>query len=410
MIGSAALLSMHSCPVAPPGSRDVGGMNVYLIEIARRLGRRGLRTDVFTRCHGHAHPDVMGIGERARAIHLPAGRPDATKAELAAAAGQFAAGIEAFAATEGERYDLVHSHYWLSGLAGIRLSRSLGIPHVATFHTLARLKLRARPGEIEPSGRIVGETDVIRSADGIVVSTHAEAGEMMRLYGEGRGRVAVIPPGVDTAVFSPRDRAESRRRLGIREPHVVLYVGRLDPLKGLDILVGAVARTSMAGETRLLVVGGGPDSVAVAAWMKRLAADEGMGDRVTFAGAVPQDDLAWYYGAADALVLPSHYESFGMAALEAMACGRPVVASRVGGLGSFVVSGRNGYLVPWRCADPFAQRIEMVLASPSLRRALGDAALASAQAMGWDRTCRSLAEFYGSIVGGTAAMVGAGGA
>ncbi len=408
---SLALLSMHTCPAGRPGRRDAGGMNVYLLEVARRLGGSGVRVDVFTRSHDPSEPREVGIGSNARVIHLQAGRPGDTKRSLHAAVPEFAGGVLSFIEEHGLRYDLVHSHYWLSGLAGIEVSRGLGVPHVATFHTLALLKLQARPGERETERRIRAEAALLGSVDGVVVSTRGEAAEISRLYGVDPGRLAVVAPGVDLELFRPVDRASARRRLGVGEEGVVLYVGRLDPLKGVDILIRAVADLQMAESTRLLVVGGGdPGSDRLARGLGELARSEGIGGRVTFAGSVPQRELPAYYGAADVLVLPSHYESFGMVALEAMACATPVVVSRVGGLSSFVRNGESGYLVPWRCPGPYSQRIEAVLANPSLRQAMGRAALAAARRMGWDGVSGRLLDFYGSLAGRTPAPAGARGA
>lgn len=410
MMDRLALLSLHSCPAARPGRRDTGGMNVYLLQVARQLGRAGVRVDVFTRHHDPADPQVISIGENARVVHIRAGSTGQRKENLHAAVPEFVANLEDYARLCGARYDLLHSHYWLSGLAGMQLSQALGVPHVATFHTLGKLKLQARPGENESAVRIDAETTLLRSVDGVVVSTRAEAEEMIRLYGVYPGRVAVIAPGVDLDVFWPRDRTLARERLGVTEPGVVLYVGRLEPLKGLDILVRAVADLAMADTTRLLVVGGDPDSDELVGELGSLARSVGVAERVTFAGSVPQQELPWYYSAADVLVLPSHYESFGMVALEAMACGTPVVVSRVGGLKTFVRNGESGYLVPWRCSDPFSQQIEMILASPSLRRAMGDAALSAARGMGWSGVSSRMMDFYNSLIGRSVALAGAGGA
>ena len=410
MVDGLALLSLHSCPAARPGRRDTGGMNVYLLQVARQLGRTGVRVDIFTRHHDPVDSQVIDIGENARVVHIRAGSVGERKENLHEAVPEFVSNLEAYARLQGARYDLLHSHYWLSGLAGMQLSQALGVPHVATFHTLGKLKLQARPGESEPAVRIRAETSLLRSVDGVVVSTHSEAEEMTRLYGVDPGRVAVIAPGVDLDMFRPKDRSVAQDRLGVTEPSVVLYVGRLEPLKGLDILVRAVADLAMADSTRLIVVGGDPDSDELVGDLEALALSVGIAERLTFAGAVPQQDLPWYYSAADVLVLPSHYESFGMVALEAMACGTPVVVSRVGGLKTFVRNGESGYLVPWRCSDPFSQQIEMILANPSLRRAMGDAALTSARRMGWTGVSARLMHFYNSLIDSPVALVGAGGA
>ena len=407
---SLALLSMHGCPTGRPGRRDTGGMNVYLLETARRLGASGVRVDVFTRSHDPAEPQIVPLGEGARVIHVEAGGHKDPKHSLHKSVPQFSGGVLEFARAEGARYDLVHSHYWLSGLAGIEVAGRLGVPHVATFHTLAMLKLQARSGEEESAHRIRAETSVLESVNGVVVSTRHEAAEIARLYGVDSQQLAVVPPGVDLELFRPVDRDRARGHLGVTEAGVVLYVGRLEPLKGVDILIRAVADLQVAGSTRLMIVGGGDrGSAPIARDLCDLAKGLGIGDRVSFCPSVPQAELPNYYGAADVLVLPSHYESFGMVALEAMACGTPVVVSRVGGLGTFVRNGESGYLVPWRCPTPFAERIESVLSNPSLRRAMGRAALLAARRMGWDVSSRRLLEFYRSVAPRPGALAAAGG-
>ncbi len=410
---SIALLSLHGCPVARLGERDTGGMNVYLLQVARELGRAGIRVDVFTRFHDPADPQVIALGQNARVIHITAGGFEERKENLYGVIPEFLTNLEAFQRGDGVSYDLVHSHYWLSGRAGIELSRKWGVPHVATFHTLARLKMQARVGENESSLRVETEGAVMESVDGVVVSTDAEATEISRLYDVSPSRVEVIAPGVDLDLFKPTDMQASRNSLGVTEDNVVLYVGRLEPLKGVDILVNAVADLEMVGSTRLLIVGGDPvtggsgdnGSLAgqmgtVAGRLGRLAGSLGIAEKVTFTGPVPQSDLPTYYGAADVLVLPSHYESFGLVALEAMACGTPVVVSRVGGLKTFVRNGESGYLIPWRCPDPFSQQIEVMLANPSLRRAMGSAALETARRMGWGGVSSRLIDFYEKLIDG----------
>jgi len=395
---SIALLSLHGCPVARLGERDTGGMNVYLLQVARELGRTGVQVDVYTRSHDPADPQVIELGENARVVHIRAGGFEERKENLYGVIPEFLANLDTFQQEEGVSYDIVHSHYWLSGRAGIELSRKWGVPHVATFHTLARLKMQARVGEHESSLRVETETDVINSVDGVVVSTEAEATEISRLYDVSPSRVEVIAPGVDLELFRPTDVQTARDHLGVREDNVVLYVGRLEPLKGVDILVKAVADLEMVGSTRLLIVGGDKKTDPLAEKLGVLAGSLGIADKVTFAGPVPQSELPTYYGAADVLVLPSHYESFGLVALEAMACGTPVVVSRVGGLKTFVRNGESGYLIPWRCPDPFSQQIEIMLANPSLRSAMGAAALETARRMGWNGVSTRLIDFYDSLV------------
>ena len=344
---SLALLSVHGCPFARLGERDTGGMNVYLLQIARELGRRGHRADVYTRVHDPNDPEIVELGENARVIHVQAGPHGETKRSLHRHIPQFLDGMAAFRESEGTAYDLVHSHYWLSCLAAIDLCRRWGVPHTATFHTLARAKQEARPDEQESQTRIDAEYAAMMSADSMVVATERERSDIARLYGAPVGKVDVVPAGVDLEMFRPLGREGSRRLLGLGRGRTILAVAqRIEPLKGLDVIIEALPLLDDVGETRFLVVGGDENSGPEIARLQGVAAGLGVGDRVTFAGAVSQDELPAYYSAADVCVLPSYYESFGLAALESLACGTPVVASRVGGPMSFIVDGVNGHLVP----------------------------------------------------------------
>ena len=394
-----AMLSMHGCPVSRLGGKDTGGMNVYVLQVARELGRRGHSVDVYTRTHDPDDPQIVDLGDNARVVHLRAGPLDKAKESLHDYVPEYLRRLEEFRAAEGLAYDVVHSHYWLSGRAGLSLSESWGAPHVTTFHTLARKKLQARAGELESDLRVRTESRVIESASAVVVSTDQERDDLHRLYGVSPCAARTIPAGVDLDLFRPVPRDEARRALGIRESNVILSVGRIEPLKGLDLLVQATSMLSDQDDTRLVIVGGMPERDDELKRLRSMAADLGVGDRTTFAGAVKQSELPAYYSAADAFVLPSYYESFGLVALEAMACGTPVIAARVGGPKSFITSGETGYLVPWRCAEPYARRLDVLLANPALKAAMGRAARAKALTMGWDRTARRIADLYTTLIG-----------
>ena len=394
-----ALLSFHGCPVARLGEKDTGGMNVYVLQMAQELARRGNKVDVYTRCHDPDDPQIVELGDGARVVHLRAGAYDDTKESLYQFIPEFIGNLCEFQRYEGIRYDLVHSHYWLSGRVGMFLSRKWNVPHVATFHTLAKTKLRARAGERESELRASTESRVMNGADAVVVSTEQEKDDIARLYGARRDKVQVISAGVDLDLFTPMQKDQARQSIGVTEKKVVLYVGRIEPLKGLDILLNAVASLEDKTDTRLLVVGGRPGHDDELARLKSLAARLGIVDMVTFTGAVRQTELPKYYGAADVFVLPSHYESFGLAALEAMACGVPVVASRVGGLKTFVKDGKTGYLIPWRCPEPFAQRLSILLANPALRESMGKAARTEALGRSWSGVANELLDFYSYLMG-----------
>ena len=396
-----ALLSLHTCPVARPGERDTGGMNVYVRNVAAELGRLGNQVDVYTRAHGDGHPAVMDIGENARLVHLRSGPHDAVKDELPEYVPAFRDSLLSFQESDGAEYDMLHSHYWLSAQAGVDLSEGWGVPHSTTFHTLAKKKLRARVGEYAPKARIEAESRAMNRADAILTSTEEEKGDVTRLYGVSDEKVTVIPGGVNLDLFSPGDKETSRRALGIEEPKVILSVGRMELLKGIDILVGALPLMFDLANTRLVVVGGVLGNDREVKRLKAIAQAFGVLDRVTFAGSVDHEDLPLYYNAADVFAMPSYHESFGLAALEAMACGVPVVASRVGGLRTFVTNGVTGYLIPWHCPEPFAQRLEVILNNPALRASMGQVARETAESLGWRRVAASLADVYGGLTGTT---------
>ena len=393
-----ALLSFHGCPVARLGEKDTGGMNVYVLQLARQLARKGIGVDVFTRSHDPDDPMIVELEAGARVVHLNAGPHAAAKQDLFDYIPAFLSELSSFQRSEGTRYDLAHSHYWLSGRVGMTLSRMWGVPHVTTFHTLAKTKFRARAGEREPPQRVALESLIMRDVDGMIVSTEEEKQDLARLYGARACKINVVPAGVDLELFKPTDQQNAKQTLGIREDQVILYVGRIEPLKGIEILLRAVTFLESTSDTRVLIVGGSPGNDAELDRLKALAVQLEISDLVTFTGAVRQTELPRYYGAADAFVLPSHSESFGLAALEAMACGTPVIVSRVGGLKTFVDSGKTGYLVPWHCPEAFAQRLETLLANPALKHAMGEAARARALQMGWGHVADRTFEFYSGLL------------
>ena len=392
-----ALLSFHGCPVAHLGEKDTGGMNVYVLQLARDLARLGHRVDVYTRRHDPRDPQVVDLAEGARVIHLDGGPYDNAKSTLYNHIPRFLDDLCSYQRSEGLDYDLVHSHYWLSARIGAVLSEKWAVPHVTTLHTTAKTKLQARAGEEETELRISVEHNALRDADAIVVSTQHEREALARLYGAPLHKVHVVPAGVDTELFRPMAKSEARRLLDVAEANVVLYVGRIEPLKGLELLLNAAALLDDMADTRLIIVGGKPAEDIELQRLEVLAERLGIGDSTTFTGTVAQKDLRKYYSASDVFVLPSYYESFGLAALEAMACGTPVVVSRVGGLSSFVDEGRTGYLIPWRCPEPFAERIRTLLCNSDLREAMGTVARDRSLKMTWGEMAKRIVELYGRL-------------
>jgi len=393
-----ALISVHTSPLASLGGREAGGMNVYVRESAAELARLGYAVDVFTRDDGSS-PTESSIAPGVRLIALEAGpRAPIEKEEQVEHLPGFLNSLRAFRVREGVRYDVVHSHYWMSGWVGRHLQRLWDVPHVTMYHTLGEVKRRARVEEREPVRRIEVERLVALTADRIVAASTHEKGLLSRLYGAPESRIAVVPCGVNLDRFRPVDRAAARASLGLPEGGgIVLFVGRLEPLKGLEILIDAVAELEDSAPL-LLIAGGDEHSAPYAATLRARAEAAGIGGRTRFVGAVTQAELPAYYGAADVCVVPSFYESFGLVALEAMACGTPVIASRVGGLVGTVLDGESGYLIPWRCPQPFSDAIDLLLTNDELRRAMGAAAEERAQRFRWSTVAAELAGLYADAI------------
>ncbi len=407
------MLSVHTCPLATLGGKETGGMNVYVRELSRELGRRGIKVDVFTRSQ---NPDVPAIshalGPNGRVIHIPAG-PEAPigKNAIYLHLPEFTEGVLRFATREHRCYDIIHSHYWLSGCVAHELRAAWGVPFVQMFHTLGHMKNRValRPEERESEVRIAVETETVRDADRLIAATPAEEAQLLWLYGADESRITIIPPGVDVTHFHPLPADEAKARLGVpTDNHMLLFVGRIEPLKGVDTLLRAVAliaaeHPDWMSRLCLSVIGGnlGPDGASENEEMARLLElrqELGIGNMVTFLGARGQDTLPDYYAAADIVIVPSHYESFGLVALEAMACGTPVIASEVGGLAFLVKNGQTGFHIPERDPRALADKIMLLLTNPDLRHQLGQQAVAYAQDYAWPRIADQILEMYQQVI------------
>ena len=397
-VGRIAIISVHGCPSARLGGREAGGMNVYIKQVAEELGRRGVWVDIFTRYHDPQDQEVVQISDRVRVIHIIAGSYWDDKNNLLAHLPDFICGVLDYTRAEHISYDIVHSHYWLSGRIGLVLGRHWRIPHVANFHTLAEVKMRARVGENETEQRSSGERKVIAMSDQVLAFSQHEKEAMVRLYGAQRDRVGVIPGGVDTELFSPMDRDLVRQTLGLQDTNIILYVGRIEPLKGVDILLRAVSQLDRARPVRTIIIGGDLENDSEIMRLKALTVDLGISQVVSFMGRLEQQVLPSYYNAADICVVPSYYESFGLVALEAMSCGTPVIASRVGGLPTFVKDSLTGYLIPWHCPEPFADVLEILLDSDGMREVMGGAAREAALGMGWPNVVDQLLSLYNKLL------------
>ncbi len=400
-----AIISYHTCPLATLGGKDTGGMNVYVRDLTRYLGSMGIRVDVFTRSQDEHVPHVLhDLGYGNRVVHIPAG-PEAPlpKQELMTYLPEFVEGILEFARNKNITYDLIHSHYWLSGIAAKELKAIWNIPVIHMFHTLGAMKQRVarQPDEVEGEYRIKGEKEVIQTADRIVAATLAELAQLQWLYQADVSKIVVIPPGVDLSRFYPIPPDEAKEFIGVRPcEQVVLYVGRIEPLKGIDVLIEAIAIMRQKGvRVCLSVIGGEPLSEPgllnhEMARLQALREQYGLQDMVAFLGKRGQDTLPYYYSAAEAVVVPSHYESFGMVALEAMACGTPVVASQVGGLAFLVQNGVTGFTVPVDDPQALADRLIEITQDPSLRKRMGEAAAEFARNYSWEKIAAQILKLY----------------
>jgi D-inositol-3-phosphate glycosyltransferase len=397
-----AVLSAHTCPLAPLGGWETGGMNVYVREVGRALAARGVAVDIFTRRQSVDVTDVVEYEPGARVVHIDAGpHRHVDKYDVLDYLPDFACGIQRFRALTGASYDIIHSHYWLSGRLGLLFADRWGVPMVSTFHTLAQLKNRVAESaaEREQAVRYDIERRTMAGSDRIVALTAVDRQQMVRHYGA-LAPIDVIPGGVDLDRFSPRPRTAARQALGLEaDGKVLLFVGRIQRLKGLEVLLGAFARLGDL-DAQLVVVGGqrgtGHESREIGR-VQHLAAKLGVADRTRFVGAVAHEQLPLYYSAADVTVMPSSYESFGLVAVESLACGTPVVATRVGGLSSLVRDGETGLLVPWRDADLFADRLRQVLTDAPLRQHLAGRARESVLRYSWQHIADEHLALYADV-------------
>ena len=404
-----AMLSYHTCPLATLGGKDTGGMNVYVREITRHLGAIGVHVDVFTRSQDEHVPHVLhDLGYGNRVVHIPAGpEHPLPKNILASYLPEFVTGVEEFAASKEIQYDLIHSHYWMSGVAALELQKHWHTPMAHMFHTLVLMKNRVAQSaeELEGEYRLEGEKLVLQSAQRIIAATPAELAQLQWLYQADIRKIAVIPPGVDTCRFYPIPADEAKEFIGVPPcGRMILFVGRIEPLKGLDVLLESIARLrqqDVMGDYRfcLVVIGGESlsDGEMLGTEMARIHAlreQYGLQDLVAFLGKRSQDTLPYYYSAAEVVVVPSFYESFGMVALEAMACGTPVVASQVGGLAYLVQDGVTGYTVPVDDPQALADRLMQLLSNPALRSRLAQQAVQYARGYAWEEIAQKLLQVY----------------
>ncbi|GAB3400947.1 D-inositol-3-phosphate glycosyltransferase [Flindersiella endophytica] len=399
-----AMLSVHTSPLDQPGTGDAGGMNVYIVELARQLAGLGVQVEIFTRATSSTLPPVVDLSDGVRVRHVLAGPFEGLskydlQGQLCNIAGEV---LRVEAAHEHGWYDVIHSHYWLSGQVGVLAKRRWGIPLVHTMHTMAKVKnaFLAKGDRPEPEARIRAEEEVVAWSDRLIANTGEEAGELITAYSADSTRVATVNPGVDLDVFSPGEQVEARRRLGVpREVDLLVFAGRIQPLKAPDVLIRALPHLMAArasGRRLVLAIVGGLSGSGLAEphALATLARRLGVGDLVVWSPPVRQGELAQWYRAADAVVVPSYSESFGLVALEAQACGTPVVAAATGGLRTAVRDGVSGVLVDGHEPKHWGRVLGDLLAAPERLRAYGRAAIAHARGFGWAATARGTIDVY----------------
>lgn len=396
-VPSLAIVSLHTSPLVQPGSGDSGGMNVYVRELAGSLAQAGVQCQVYVRRWAEDLPDVVDVEPGFQVIHVTAGPVDLAKEKLPAVVDEFTDGMRRHLAEAP--VDLLHANYWLSGEAGHWLKHELEVPLVSTFHTLARVK--AETGDPEPERRIEAEGRVIGCSDAITASCQAEADQLVTLYDADPSRIELVPPGVDHAFFSPGNRGGARRALGLPgNAPVLLFVGRVQPLKGLQVAIETLADVRRRWPTAVLVVVGGPSGVegdVELAACTTLAQQLGVSDAIRWVDPQPHHMLSTFYRSADVVLVPSRSESFGLVALEAAACGVPVVAAAVGGLTSIVIDGETGFLVEGRDPRDHAKAVIQVLADPVAAATLGSQAARHARSYTWSMTAARLRRMYSDL-------------
>ncbi len=408
-----AVLSLHTSPLAQPGTGDGGGMNVYVRELTAALARSGVTCDVFTRAWSPDLPPVVHVEPGLRVHHVPAGPLDVLpKESLPAVVDEFTAGVldrMTAATVAGELpYTSVHANYWLSGLSGHVIKHERNLPLVCTFHTLDRVKAESMPEEVEadmPHRRAEAEASIIDCSDAVLASCTVEADQIASLYGGEPGRIRIVPPGVDHAFFGPGHRPQARRALGLPlGGRLLLFVGRIQPLKRADVAIETLAELCERGGEpyRLVVVGGpsGPHGEKSLQGLYDEADARGVRERVHFVAPQPHELLSSYYRAADVCIVPSRSESFGLVALEAAACGTPVVASAVGGLTTLVDHGHTGYLVDDPDPVAYAAAVRTVFDEPLAAERLSTASVLRARRYTWRAAARTLVELHDELAAG----------
>ena len=399
------MLSAHSCPVKKLGAKDTGGMSVYVVELARELGKCGHLVDIYTRAHDPEDKQIYELGNNARLIHLKAGK-DSEMHKLAVYPHlpDFAGKLESFRKRNQLHYDLVYSHYWLSAWAGKFLQSWWNVPHIVMFHTLGAVKNAIGIGEEEPELRLETERYLARNCHRIVAATEREKEDLIRYYGASPETISVIPCGVNMELFWPIDKETARQQLDLNgNRRNIMFAGRIEPLKGIDKLLMAMTYLKNKHGFRLLIIGGDEHSQYEIDRLQQLSRELNIEDSVNFLGLIKQDKLPLYYGAADVCVMPSYYESFGLVALESLACGTPVVATDVGIARKVIHQGETGYVVPDNSPHRLAQKIELLLSKPEVTTESIDLMRTSVADFDWAKIAGKMVREYRGVLSGYSA-------
>jgi D-inositol-3-phosphate glycosyltransferase len=387
-----AIISAHSCPVGDLGTRDTGGMSVYIRELAREMGKQGHTIDIYTRVHDPVDPRTEDLSEGVRLIHLKAGKEaKIQKMDVYFSLPEFTFNLDRYLRDSDLEYDIVFSHYWMSALVGKYLWQTRRIPYINMYHTLGAVKNAIGIGESEPALRIASEKDTIQDCQRIVVATDREKQDLLYYYAASEEKIDVIPCGVNMELFKPVDKMAARQKLGITDEKILLFVGRIDPLKGIDKLIQTMPLLKNSGNVKLLVVGGDENCRVELEKLKKLSRELNIQGYVDFRGLVKQEQLPYFYSAADVCVVPSYYESFGLVPLEALACGTPVVATDVGDLKNIIKTGETGYVVENNSPEKLAESISLVLSQPLLDTEYKFSLRASVRKWDWTNIAEKIA-------------------
>jgi D-inositol-3-phosphate glycosyltransferase len=392
-----AMLSAHSCPVGKLGTKDTGGMSVYIREIACELGKQGHLVDIYTRVHDPKDHQIYELSQNARLIHLRAGQNEQIhKLAVYSHLPDFVSNLESYRTRNNLRYDLIFSHYWLSALAGTYLGQRWHVPHVTMFHTLGAVKNSIREGihpalgDGEPELRVRTERNLARTCHRVIAPTENEKRALIRHYGASSQKISVVPCGVNLDHFRIIGKAQARRYLGFDSDRIILFVGRIDPLKGIDNLIKALPFLRHIPKLRLVIIGGGEHSRREIEKLQKLAQNLEVRNSVDFLGLIKHEQLPYFYNAADACVVPSYYESSGLVALESLACGTPVVATDVGNHGSVIRQGETGYVIQDNSPGRLADKIALLLSQPATATRSAQSIRATVDKFSWSNIAKAI--------------------